>query len=109
MKLNIYNKKEIVKTYEVETSDLMFGTVEDISQVLDIRPDTKITNEKLIELATEFIGTRMDEVKTHLKDIFDGLTDDELRHARMSEFVTVITEVVAFTLGALGKGNNEKN
>jgi hypothetical protein len=27
----------------------------------------------------------------------------------MSEFVTVITEVVAFTLGALGKGNNEKN
>lgn len=109
MKLNIYNKKEIVKTYEVETSDLLFSTVEDISQAFDIHPNMKITNKKLVELATEFIGTRTDEAKIMMRDIFDGLTEDELRHAKMTEFIIVITEVLAFALGALGKGNNEKN
>ena len=29
LKLNIYDKKEITKTYTAETYDLMFGTVED--------------------------------------------------------------------------------
>ena len=29
LKLNIYNKKNIEKTYSTDTYDLMFGTVED--------------------------------------------------------------------------------
>ena len=36
LKLNIYDKKEITKTYTAETYDLMFGTVEDLLDVIDI-------------------------------------------------------------------------
>ena len=36
MKLNIYDKKRIVKTYEAETYDLMWGTLEDITEALKI-------------------------------------------------------------------------
>ena len=36
LKLNIYNKKEIVKTYTAETYDLMFGTVEDLIDLINL-------------------------------------------------------------------------
>ena len=36
LKLNIYEKRKIVKTYTAETYDLMFGTVEDLLDVIDI-------------------------------------------------------------------------
>ena len=36
LKLNIYEKRKIVKTYTAETYDLMFGTVEDLLNIIDI-------------------------------------------------------------------------
>ena len=36
LNFNIYDKKEITKTYTAETYDLMFGTVEDLLDVIDI-------------------------------------------------------------------------
>ena len=33
LKLNIYKKREIIKTYESDTYDLLFGTVEDLSLI----------------------------------------------------------------------------
>ena len=36
LKLNIYEKRKVIKTYTAETYDLMFGTVEDLLDVMDI-------------------------------------------------------------------------
>ena len=36
MELNIYEKKKVVKTFSAETYDLMFGTVEDVAEAIDL-------------------------------------------------------------------------
>ena len=64
MKLNIYGKvdgkKEVVKTYEAETYDLMYGTVEDFLQLLDVQNVQMVIGEtveenKIIEIITNLL------------------------------------------------------
>lgn len=112
MKLNVYDKKgKIEKTYEKEAADLMFGTIDDVSRALDLKSGEKIAVSDLTPLVTEFIDSDIDKAKEIMKDIFDGLTDEEIRRVKMSEFVTAIVEVIGYTIGMLGKGkeDDEKN
>lgn len=112
MKLPIYDRKgEVVKTYEKDVSDVLFCTTDDVSQALDLKPGEKVSIDDLSPIVLEFINSSMDKAKAIVKDVFDGLTDEELRMTKTVEFDKVITELVGFTLGILGKakGNNEKN
>lgn len=112
MKLDIFDKKgNIEKTYEKDVHDLLFGTVDDVSQALDLQNNEKISLEDLTTIVTEFIGSDIDTAKEIIKGIFDGLTDEELRRAKLADYMGVIVEVVSFTMGALGKvkGSDEKN
>ena len=36
MKLNIYEKKQVIKTYEADAYDLMFGTLEDVADAVKL-------------------------------------------------------------------------
>ena len=109
LKLNIYENKKIIKTYTTETYDLMFGTVEDLIDILDL--DTLKTGDdvEIIKLASNAVIKGMDIIKPLLKDIFEGLTDEELKHTSVSEIATVLVEVVKFTISQITKGQNEKN
>ena len=53
MKLNIYKKengkKVIAKTYEAETYDLMYGTVEDFLNLIDVQNIKILTTETVEE------------------------------------------------------------
>lgn len=112
MKLPIYDRKgEVVKTYEKDVSDLLFCTVDDVSQALDLKPGEKISTDDLSPVVTEFINNDMEKAKAIVKDIFDGLTDEELKMTKIAEFDAVIVEAIGYTIGVLGKGkgNNEKN
>lgn len=54
----------------------------------------------------------MDTVKNLLKDIFDGLTDEELKNVKVSEIASVLIDVVKFTIQQLNisfKGQKGKN
>lgn len=91
LKLNIYdrtNKKEIAKTYTAESYELMLGTVEDIMDVIDI---DKASNN--IEIA-KMIVKCYKQLKPFLKDIFTGLTDDELKGVKVSELVPLFKDIV---------------
>ena len=109
MKLNIYNKKQIVKTYETNTYDLMFGTVEDIANAIDIDSLKTGSDVEIIKMVGKLVMTSMDTVKNLLKDIFDGLTDEELKGTKVSEIATVLVDVVKFTIAQLNLGDNGKN
>ena len=77
--LNIYrvdNKQEIEKTYTVNSIDLMFGTVEDILNVVDI---DKLNDNTAI---AGMIVKGWAQLKPFLKDIFPGLTDDEIKRVK---------------------------
>ena len=109
MKLNIYEKKKIIKTYEVDTYDLMFGTVEDVANAIDLDSLKSGSDVEIIKMVGKLVMTSMDTVKNLLKDIFDGLTDEELKKVKVSEIATVLVDVVKFTITQLNLGGNGKN
>jgi len=109
MKLNIYEKKKVIKTYETNTYDLMFGTVEDIANAIDIDSLKTGSDVEIIKMVGKLVMTSMDTVKNLLKDIFDGLTDEEIKGTKVSEIATVLVDVVKFTIAQLNLGANGKN
>ncbi|MED4061706.1 hypothetical protein [Priestia megaterium] len=109
LKLNIYNKKEITKTYVADTYDLMFGTVEDLLDLIDADNLDFNDNNALVAAGTKFVMGGLDVVKPLLKDIFEGLTDEELKNTKVKEITKVLIEVVTFSIAEMGKGVNSKN
>ena len=109
MKLNIYEKKQVVKTYEADTYDLMFGTIEDVAEAVNLDELKTGSDVELIKMVGNLVVTSMGTVKNLLKDIFEGLTDDELRSTKVSEIATVLIDVVKYTIVQLNFGNKGKN
>lgn len=103
IKLNIYNKREIVKTYTAEGYDLMMGTIEDFMEIIDI--------EKINDTAAvaKMVTKGFEQIKPLMKDIFPGLTDEEFRGIKVTELVQVMAQIgaaVINNLGILKQGNS---
>ena len=109
MKLRIYDKKVVVKTYEADKYDLMFGTLEDAAEAVKLDELQTGTDVEIIKMVGGFVFTSMDTVKSLMKDIFEGLTDDELRNTKVSDMATVLVDVVKFTIEQLNIGAKRKN
>ena len=109
LKLNIYEKKKVIKTYTAETYDLMFGTVEDLLNIIDVDNIQAGDKTELIKAVAKVLAHSMDIVKPLLKDVFEGLTDEELRNTSIKEIVDVLSNIVTYSINQITKGNNGKN
>lgn len=107
MKLNIYDKKKVVKTYEADTYDLMFGTVEDVADAVKLDELKTGTDVEIIKLVGSFVVSNMGTVKNLLKDIFDGITDEELKKTKVAEIAVVLVDVVKYTIIQLNISNGK--
>lgn len=101
--LNIYNKnKEVEKTLTAEGYDLMLGTCEDIMAIIDV--DKMNDNAAITKMVVQCYGT----LKPLLKDIFEGLTDEDFRGIKVKELIPLfvdICNVIVDDLGLLQSGN----
>ncbi len=107
LKLNIYNKNEsgaweVEKTYRAETIDIMFGTAEDLIGLLEDF-DLNDTN-KLVNVITKGFS----QLKPFLKEIFIGLSDDELRRTKVREIVPLFMNIFTYIFKEM-KADNGKN
>ena len=109
MKLNIYEKKKVVKTYEVDTYDLMWGTIEDVAEAIDLDKLETGSDVEIIKLVGKLIFGSMDTIGNLIKDIFEGITDEELRKTKTTEIAKVLVDVVKFTISQLNIGFDSKN
>lgn len=109
MKLSIYKKGQVEKTYTAETYDLMFGTVEDVADAVDLDSLKTGSDVEIIKMIGNLVLNSMDTVKNLLKDIFDGVTDEELKRTKVKEIASVLLEVMKFTIAQISLGNNGKN
>ncbi len=109
IKLNIYNKKEIVKTYTTNSYDIQFGTVEDLINLIDLDKLKSDDDFELIKMVGIIVNDGFDIVKQLLKDMFEGLTDEELRCTKVSEVISALSEPIKFVIKRLYKGGNSKN
>ena len=95
LKLNIYNGKTVEKTYIAEEIDIMFGTVEDLLDVIDF---DNLNDEK--EVVKVVIKT-LNNLKPFLKQIFDGLTDEEIKRTKVKELVPLFVKIVKYSIDEL--------
>lgn len=110
MKLNIYNKdKTIVKTYEADEYKLMYGTLEDLLDAIDIDTLNTGSNVEIAQVIANFINESRDTAKDLLKDMFDGLTDDELRRAAVDEMLVCLSDAVKYVFKQVKRVVKRKN
>lgn len=109
MKLNVYEKKKVVKTYKADTYDLMFGVVEDVADAVKLDELKNGDDVEIIKMVGNLVLNSMGTVRNLMKDIFDGLTDDELRNTKVNEIALVLVDVVKFTIQQMHINLRTKN
>lgn len=113
MELNIYGKidgkKAVVKTYKAETYDLMFGTVEDVANAVNLDSLKTGSNAEIIRIVGNLVINSMDTVKDLLRDVFEGITNEELKNTKVAEIAVVLIEIVKYTMAQMSLGRSGKN
>ena len=103
MKLNVYkNQREVAKTVEVDEYDIMYGTVEDVFDVLEGLEDINDT-QKIISVIT---ANRM-KLNDLLLDIFGeaGLTKEDLRMVKVKELIPVFVDLFRYVQNSFQSKN----
>lgn len=102
MKLNIYkNQNEVLKTYEIDAYDLMYGTVEDIFEVLD-ELDNKSSDMDILNA----VKKHRKKINILLKDVFPELTDEELKWIKLKELVPFFIELFVYVKDSFASEKN---
>ena len=112
LKLNIYDGKKVVKTYEAEDFNLMTGTCEDIINMIDIDKLTsgKLNDQQLGIEVVKVVAKSFTKFRPFLQDVFEGLTDEESRHTSIKEVAGAVITIVQYTVGELFNiGGSSKN
>lgn len=104
MKLNVYEKKKVVKTYTADSYKLLLGTVEDVTNAVNLDNMKTGSNAEIIGMAFNLVKNSYSTVVNLMKDIFDDITDEDLKKCAVDEIVTVIAEVITMTLVQLNIG-----
>lgn len=102
--LNIYDPqtKMIAKQYTAEAVDIMFGTIEDLIEVIDI---DKLNDN--MEWA-KVIALSLKKLKPLLKEVFTGVTDEELKDTKIKELVPLFINIFKYMMNEfkfLGDGS----
>ena len=108
MQLPIYGRgddgrKTIVKTYKAEGYDLMWGVVEDIANAFRLDDMKQVTPDQLQQQLGAYIVSHLPDVHEFLKDIFEGITDEEIRSTRAEDVIMVFVDLAIYTITNVSK------
>lgn len=107
MKIDIRKHGEIIKTYTADIDDVNYGVIEDVSRIVDLEMLDNMTDQETIKLMNDIVKTKASEVKSILKEIFDGLTEQELRQVKPRQISAALYEIVVYTINDLVAGMND--
>lgn len=113
LKLNVYTDeklKELEKTYTCNDFALSTGVVEDLLDLINIDLFTgKLSQEEVLVEIAKIVIKGKPAFNNIVKNIFDGLSDDEIRRTNLREFVKVLYDTVVYTIAGLMEVSPEKN
>lgn len=110
LKLNIYNGKDIEKTYTANDFVLTTGTCEDILKLVDIdKISGNLDDNNAMMEVLKIVIKAFQEFKPMMMQIFDGLTEDEYRRTNVAEVAGVVIQVVKYTFAQLFNSISAKN
>lgn len=122
LKLNIYGQgEEVTKTYTCQSYSIKMRFINEFIKVIDIEKIGRIINisekeekekQETMELITSTIPMLLDSyenIMEMIKDVFPGLTDEELLDTRLHEVVQVLFGIVKFIVKSIGLASTGKN
>lgn len=109
LKLNIYENEKIIKTYTNDTYKLKYGTVMDLIDAIDLDKLGSDDDVAFVSAILNLVHNSRDFVNFLIKDIFKGLTDDELRNVTIEEIMAVLVNIVKYSVLEMFKGSDIKN
>ena len=103
--LNIYdeNNTVIAKQYKAEEVNILFGTIEDLIDLID---ENNLQDN--MELAKVLVKS-MKKLKPVLKQVFVGVTDEELRLTRTNELVPLFMQIIKYMFTQVNSLSDGKN
>lgn len=111
LKLNIYKRGQIVKTYTTTTYDITLGTCEDLLAILGL--EKFASEEALAQLEVskviDLVVKNYDKFIELLHDIFPDLTEEERRHIKLIELKDLLVGIAKDTINRLFNLNKGKN
>lgn len=116
LKLNVYTNrrlKEIEKTYTVNDFELATGVCEDLLDLVDIDMfdgglEALSDDSKIYQVLRTVVGG-VQVFKDLLKDVFDGLTDDEIKRTKVSDIINCVVSIVKYSVTGLASSFDGKN
>lgn len=113
LKLNVYTDetlKEVEKTYISNDFEISTGVAEDVLDLIDIDMFAGKLNEdqQMIQLIKTVIKGKS-AFKRIVKNIFAGITEDELDRTKIKEFVKVLYDAIVYTIAGIIEVSPEKN
>ena len=110
LKLNIYKleknekgERVIEKTYVSNTFDILYGPIEDVLGLIDA---SKLNDNAEVVKALFAV---LQQIKPILKDVFFGLTDDELKRTKSDEIVGVTVLILKNAVEGIVSSSGIKN
>lgn len=113
MQLDIYKNGQVEKTYTADTYDVMYGTLEELIDVIDIDQLSSESTTVQAAAITNLISGGMKQIKPILLDVFPGLTPEELKCVKVKDLGKVLLELITYTINQIvglddGTGKNER-
>lgn len=109
LKLTINKGKETEKTFSADAYDLTFGTMEDFIEIIDLDKLTSGSQEEFTAAGAKLITGGITQLKPLLLDVFPGLTEEELRDAKVKDLVSVILEILKYSIMQIQGATKGKN
>lgn len=113
LKLNVYNRKEIEKTYVANDFELTTGVCEDLLELINIDMFEggleALSDESKIAEVLRTITGGISVFKDMLKEVFDGLTDDEIKRTKVKEVIQVVASIIKYSITGLTSSFGSKN
>lgn len=104
LKLHVRTSEGSAKTYTTDTVDFSFGVVEDVLDALNLE---NLSDKNQIAIMAVKCSKQL---RPFLKEIFEGVTDEELRTVKMSNLVEVFKGLYHYASAELGLlVSDEKN
>lgn len=106
MKINIYNRKEVIKTYEADDIELELGVLEDLLGAINMDKLQSLDEASIFDAVKDLMVTGKNAAYELLHLIFDDITDEEIRHTHVSEITAVLVEALGYGINSMMKGIN---
>lgn len=116
LKLNVYvnrRLKEVEKTYSTNDFELSTGACEDLLNIINIDMfegglEALSDEAKITEVLKTIVGG-VSVFKDILKDVFEGLTDDEIGRTKASEIINCVASIIKYSVTGLFSSFGSKN